>query len=317
MARRREVDADRKTSPTTRRSFLGLAAATAATAAGVGSAGAQADYETVTLSSGEAFTKSVGAGETWENVLIDATADGAHVAVTATGSDWTVRNVAVKGAVERGTVFAPSVPDPDGEAVVENVYLADGVVDDPGGNGRSTGVWVRADVGGGGDTHRGHITFRNVHVAGFNDNGLYCSGPAAQAGADAGTVTIEACCSHDNNVSQFRVGGTDGDEVRDSVCWSESGEVVPLPDGAVNARGVRVVDGTGTAEVSGCDITTPSFDAVEVHGGPTAVVADTRLDGSVDGHAETENVGESPSRSLPSGVPETPEAAASGSSGGA
>ena len=88
-----------------RRSFLKATTAAVTMAAGVGMAGAAtaaSEYETITVGAGERRTFDVGSGETFENKLIDITADNADVRVVAQGTDWTLRNIGVRGSADVG-----------------------------------------------------------------------------------------------------------------------------------------------------------------------------------------------------------------------
>ncbi|AGB16224.1 hypothetical protein Halru_1617 [Halovivax ruber XH-70] len=179
----------------TRRSFVGSVAA-GVTAAATGFAGAAAadegEYETVTLASGERKTVTVDDGETLENVLYDCTAPDTHVTISATGTDWTVRNIGVKGRVDRKeAVFG--VADTGGNtSTIENVYLGDGASD---GHRIGLGIWVAPD-------HSGHLDIDGVNIQEMGDNSFYCSAPGSKGG---GTVDIRNSYSANSWVSHFRL----------------------------------------------------------------------------------------------------------------
>ncbi|WP_458188938.1 hypothetical protein [Haladaptatus sp. NG-WS-4] len=179
-----------------RRSYLKFAGATAATFAAAGTA-TGAEYRTITVPAGETKTIDIGDGETFENVLIDMTADGASALVRTSGSGWTIRNVGFEG-IHPGDHYLlnPGVSDPNGSGLVENVYMGDGQV----AGSDSGGVWVNANL-----PHRGTITFRNVHVAGMIDNGLYGSGPGAQG--YGGNLHVESSYFKGNTISNVRLNG--------------------------------------------------------------------------------------------------------------
>jgi len=132
----------------TRRNYVrSLAAVATATTAlgGAGAASAQDDYEVIEA---EGQTITIGAGETWENKLIDMTT-GQDIIVTAHSSDWTIRNVGFKGENTSGTGSATfGISDTaGGTCTVENVYLGDGSSTgngNPNGHGQ-TAFWVAPD----------------------------------------------------------------------------------------------------------------------------------------------------------------------------
>ncbi|NIS32005.1 MAG: hypothetical protein GWN73_01330, partial [Actinobacteria bacterium] len=76
--------------------------------------------------------------------------------------DFTIRDVSVIGNQDDGWgMMRLDVTDPDGVGLVERMRLPDGAAIET----NSTGCLV-------GDEHRGQITFRDCHIAGFADNGL-------------------------------------------------------------------------------------------------------------------------------------------------
>lgn len=293
-----------------RRSFLGAAGAGVASALGVGAlagGASAADYETVTVSSGETENFSLGSGDTLENVLIDVTADGAGVSIRASGDGWTIRNVGVKGPNNSGPkkLFVPSVSE-GGSALVENFYIGDGTTLSDG--NRQGGVWVNAN-----SPHEGELVFRNVHVADWADNGLYASGHALQVGSGAGSVKIESSYAANNNISNFRLGG-EGSYVKNSTIVSDS-RVSPVPNGR-NSRGIWCKD-YGNILIENCDISMTGPDAtyaVLANNGASATVRNSRIDGPLSGDVTEESVSGDPSTKAPDGVPMTAEEAASGTS---
>jgi len=189
----RELEDDRQID---RRSYLKLAGASAATLAAAGTVNG-AEYDTITVAPGDTKTISLGDGERFENKLIDMTADGASAHITTSGSNWVVRNVGFKGTHPGGNyLMTPGVSDASGTGLVENVYMGDGQVARSG----SGGIWVNANL-----PHRGTITFRNVHIAGMIDNGLYGSGPGAQG--YGGNLDVESSYFKANTISNVRLNG--------------------------------------------------------------------------------------------------------------
>ncbi|WP_254861848.1 hypothetical protein [Halovivax gelatinilyticus] len=165
-----------------------------------GRVAAATDYETITVGAGETFRKTVGSGETWENVLIDISEPGAVYDIQADGTDWTIRNVGITGHFEGGHAepFRARVTDPDGTGTIENVCL-----DVTCGDGNATGLYVYWD-------HAGHLEIDRVNVQNWTDNGIYASGPGNSnqhpiPGA-GGTVAIRNSYAKNNDVSNFRLG---------------------------------------------------------------------------------------------------------------
>lgn len=205
----------------TRRAFLTSIATTTA-ALGVAptlTAAQSAAYETITVPAGDTHPVNVASGETVENLLIDATADGASVQIHASGDGWTIRNVGVKGQHPGGHYqFTPGVPA-GGSATVENLYLGD-----PQASGTTGGgIWVNGNL-----PHQGTLILRNIHVGGKVDNGMY---GADSASGVAGVVNAEASYFVNNNIANLRLGATDGRTCRVDNC------AVAIDESAVPACG--------------------------------------------------------------------------------
>ncbi|WP_137291722.1 hypothetical protein [Natronorubrum halophilum] len=178
-----------------RRTYLGLTGATVAGMVGATSAASAADeaYETVTVPEGEREVVNVDDGETLENVLYDVTACGAGVTIVAYGSDWTIRNIAVRGQVDMGdnTVIGGAVTD-GGSARIENVWIGDGAVYEADGG---IGIWLDPE-------HDGHLTIDRVNVQKMGNNAFYCSSPG---GNGNGTVTFRNCYAANCGVAHYRL----------------------------------------------------------------------------------------------------------------
>ncbi|PSP76507.1 hypothetical protein BRC81_12905 [Halobacteriales archaeon QS_1_68_20] len=186
--------ADDGDSPISRRSVLKMTGSTAALAAAGATAVSGESYDTITVPADAKETIYVGGGETYENVLIDMTASGASAQIITTGSNWTVRDVGFEGIHPGGHyLLTPGVESSSGTGLIENVYLGDGQVEGSG----SGGIWINANL-----PHRGTITFRNVHVAGMVDNGLYGSGVGAQG--YCGNHHVEESYFYNNTISNNR-----------------------------------------------------------------------------------------------------------------
>ncbi|THE65659.1 hypothetical protein D8Y22_06550 [Salinadaptatus halalkaliphilus] len=177
-----------------RRSVLRMAGGAVVGTALVGTASAT-DYETVTVSEGQRDVIEVEDGETLENVVYDVTASGAGVTIVATGTDWTIRNIAVWGQVDMGDRTVLGVADTDGgTSRIENVWLGDGSVYEEKG---ATGLWVDPD-------HDGHLEIERVNIQEMSDNAFYCSPPGSTCGC-GGMVTLRDCYAANSWVSQYRV----------------------------------------------------------------------------------------------------------------
>jgi hypothetical protein len=295
---------------------LRLAGGAAASVAALGGAGAAAgaEYETVTLSRGDDEKVYLGDGDTVENVLIDATAGECSYRFIADGEDWAIRNVGIKGRITGGSTqetFNLSVST-GGSGLVENVYLGDGAI----GEGDRVAFFVPLD-------HGGTLTFRNVHVAHWPNNGIYASAPGrGERDNEDGVVGIESSYARNNNIDGFRL-GTDGSYVRDSVVHVDS-NVPEVFGGAENARGVWVKDG-GRVTIEDCDVLIEHPDGGycvrQDDGGDgddgVARVVDSRIATTLDrgrfrGNVRTRSVGDDPDVSPPDSVPTSAEEAASG-----
>jgi hypothetical protein len=250
MARKPENETTDNGSLLNRRSFLKAAGtAVAATgAAGVSSVASAKQYDTITVPAGQHKAIEVGDGQTFENKLIDLTAEGAGVAFTTSGSGWTIRNVGIKGEHSgESFIMMPGVESTDGHGLIENVYMGDGTKAGQSGGG----VWVNANL-----PHQGVITVRRTHIAKTVNNGLYASGPGSQ-GAE-GITNVEDSYFHSNNISNIRTNAK-GDRtpyVKNSVVKVDDktpacGENCSKP-GAVNNRGVW--SWYGTTKVINSDI---------------------------------------------------------------
>lgn len=293
----------------TRRNYVrSLAAVATATTAlgGAGAASAQDDYEVIEA---EGQTITIGAGETWENKLIDMTT-GQDIIVTAHSSDWTIRNVGFKGENTSGTGSATfGISDTaGGTCTVENVYLGDGSSTgngNPNGHGQ-TAFWVAPD-------HSGHIDFKNVNIQNFADNAIYASAPGNKGG---GTIHIDSSFAANCYVSHFRL-ATEGSKVTNSSVSVDASE------GYVG-RGIWAW-APGTIEVDNCQIEMNGQNSAIVagaNGSPTQVsVTNSDYDEGAGISEEAgsnvqlgDGVGTDPEAVIPDGVPTSPEAAASGAS---
>ena len=144
---------------------------------------ANEDYETIELDSDRQF--NVGEGETFSNKLIIA--NGNQVTIRGDTSDWEIKNIGIKKLRgERGHIEA-FVNDPDGEALVENVYIED----------TTNNIMFVNRI------HEGHLTVRrcsfiyNGNPGDLREDGIYGSPPGNVPPKDGngygGTIDVVDC----------------------------------------------------------------------------------------------------------------------------
>ncbi|WP_276257004.1 right-handed parallel beta-helix repeat-containing protein [Halomontanus rarus] len=185
-----------------RRAYLKMAGAATAGlvgAAATGTAAAADDYEVVTIPAGQREVIRLDSGETFENVLFDQTAPGSAATIIATGTDWTIRNVAWKGEFSHHDRALGVADTGNGTSRIENVYMGDGV-DASVGNRRHPkfGLWVSPD-------HNGHLDIERMYVEGAHDNAFYGSAPGSNGNGKRGTIHYNTCYAQDCWVSCFRI----------------------------------------------------------------------------------------------------------------
>lgn len=174
-----------------------------AAAAGLGTAGLAAaeSYQTVTVGAGKTETRTLGDGDTLENVLFDITADGASLKIRPNGSNWTIRNVGVKGQphgwkLPNTSYVIGATVTKGGNGLIKNVYIGDGASaqDDV------IGIFVTLD-------HAGTVTIRDCNLQQWPNNGVYGAPPGRSAptdgGGGGGEVHIERCYARNNNLDGF------------------------------------------------------------------------------------------------------------------
>jgi hypothetical protein len=288
-----------------RRSYLKMAGAAAATvgAANVSAGSAEgASYDTITVPANTKKVIRVGAGETFENKLIDITADGAHVKLLTEGSGWTVRNVGIKGENNNrngtyGSFYLRCTEE--GEGLAENIYLGDGAADRCG--HAAVSDW---------DNH-GTVTIRNIHVQGWSADGMYMSHSGVSQSHGMGETQIENAYLKNNNIENARLGAP-GSYIKDSVIHVENQEVVSANEsGQVNARGLWFKDQSGL-KASNCDISVQGSHAVIASDNGEGTLENCRVEGPVTGPVEQVNVSGDPDVTPPGSVPMSAEEAASG-----
>ncbi|SIR07537.1 Right handed beta helix region [Haladaptatus litoreus] len=155
--------------------------------------------------------------------------------------------------------FLFGVRTASGTGLVENLRAPDGAPDGSG----AVGLFVEMNT-------TGELEFRNCHLAGFPNNGLY------QSSKSTGTVHVVGGEYRNNNIANVRLAGS-GSEVRDccvTVDTSHSDDSFPT-----NMRGIWLFAPDATVEA--CDVSftaeTVSDGAIVVAGSGTQEIRDTRI----------------------------------------
>lgn len=134
------------------------------------------------------------------------------------GDELYIGNVDINGTLDSGpSPVRLDVRDEGGSGLIERLRLPDGATAES----MITGVFV-------GDGNRGDVEFRDCHIEGFPDNGLYADPPGGRISVIGGYY---ANCG----ISNVRVKG--GSIVRGVHVRCDD-----APSGFVNMRGIRVTD---------------------------------------------------------------------------
>jgi len=165
----------------------------------------------------------------FEGFTLDHTAaDTAPTVCFYADNGLEVRDVTKRGRHDgEDTAFGFGATDPDGTALIEGLQMPDGSIPE-----KPVGVYVQGE---------GTVTFRECHVEGFGNNGLYASM------AD-GPVHVEGGLFRNNDRSNVRLGSS-GSSVRNATI-----EVTRAREADKNLRGVRISDGPGPVTVDGCTV---------------------------------------------------------------
>lgn len=324
----------------TRRGWLtsigSIATATAMGIHGSSHRGTATRYETITVASDEHKNIHVSDGETFANTLIDITAAGASTTVRASGADWTIKNIGVKGKqspnggdddVDLCEVTVPA----DGSATLENCYFGDGSE-----RGQMAAVDVTHD-------HAGTLTISNLHAAMWAHGGVNantCGWSRNQnwpKDPGKGTVHIDASFFENCNVAAVLLPSTGSSLTGSTIIVDEHAPARVFPGGGegkdMNGVWVRA-DGFARDELKNTDILVTdelsrrSPAAVTAgesreHGPPPyggdVTLVECQLQRKWknyrelgDGAITTEGLGEEPVLAPPEGVPMNAEKAASG-----
>jgi len=163
--------------------------------------------------------------------------------VWADGGTVLLKNIAIKGKVTGDSQIRPTVEDADAEMIFENVRLPDGAVDPS----EAVGVYVPA-------LHAGTLRFRNCHIEGFSDNGLYGSAPGGHPDYDEGNgpVIVEGGLYKNNNISNVRLGSDDS--VARNVTIVNDAKSPENSNGGHAQRGIRIRQAGENIRIENCDI---------------------------------------------------------------
>lgn len=238
-------------------------------------------------------------------------------AASPVGANWSVRNRYIEtGSNQLGIGCA--VTDPNGEGVIEHVYIRST------GNSDKPAIWVDPN------RHVGNLTIKNVHIEGHADNAIYAE--TAPPHGSGGTITIEDCYLHDNTRGNLRING--GTEVRNTHIHN-TGNNFPNR-GYVTAGYYSWYEGSGEITMRHCQI---DVDGSGARNGSTAIalktwgstgaygdygdnipevnVYDSQVKGPINGHDGNINLhstGSTPKIDPPKGVPMTAAEARNGTS---
>ncbi|MDQ2052043.1 hypothetical protein RBH26_16320 [Natronolimnohabitans sp. A-GB9] len=275
------------------------AVATAATSLGVaGTATAEDEYEVI-----EANGQIVTIGdETFENKLIDVS-NGNDIQFNVDGAA-TIRNIGVHGLFQ-GDGFIFSITAPSGTVEFENIYIGDGA--NKAGSGFTHGpggIFYHNDASA-------DVVFKECNVQGFPNNGWYCSNTA-----NSGSITWERCFGKNNGVATFRAANQD-DTLRECVAYNDDTDYSTENGswGGYNETSGRPlwVWEPGGITVEDCHFDAGNYNsAVVAHQGASITLDGGAVAGSTQGNVDASDAGSDPDLSLPDGVPESAEAAATG-----
>jgi hypothetical protein len=297
----------------TRREVLKLTGAAGVSAVAFSAVGQAApNYETITLNAGEEKTVSLGSNDTFEDKLVDASADGASFRIEATDSGWTIRNVGIMGPIPSSVshAIAMRVDAGDGVGTVDNVYAED----------------VTNNFMFCGAHHNGHIDIKNssyIYNLRDREDTLYGSPPGnpnadwSKTTGEGGTIRVENCYTEQIGGYGWRM-GSDGSEVVNSTLKNQNVALANLYGRTVTFRDVDVVN---------ADIGLRLGDHVngDVNGltkAPRTVVENVRIDADTTVQRNDHNGNEpelvgsisgNPDPTPPSSAPMSAEEAASGS----
>lgn len=162
----------------------------------------------------------------FQGFQLDHSAEGTGPRVQFEANDGlVVRDVSKHGLHQANqNAFRFDILTESGSGLVERLRAPDGA----GGPGNYLAVGILTPLG-----HVGHLTYRNCHVEGFPNNGLYTSGID-----EPGSITVDGGLYRNNSIAQVRI-ATSYTEVRNARI-----EVTKMPEywadeTITNMRGIR------------------------------------------------------------------------------
>jgi hypothetical protein len=276
---------------------------------------AASNYETITLEANEKKTIRLSSSDTFEDTLVDASADGAVFRLKATDSDWTIRNIGIIGPLSSSVSHAiyMRVDASDGIGTIDNVYAE---------NVTNNFMFCSAH-------HNGHISIKNstfINNLRDREDTLYGSPPGnpdadwSKTTGEGGTIRVENCYTERIGGYGWRM-GSDGSEIINCTLKNMNVALANLYGRTVTFRDVDVVSAS-----LGLRLGDPANGDVNgLTKSPRTVVENVRIDADTSvqrndhNGSEPELVGSisgSPDSTPPESAPMSAEEAASGSGGG-
>lgn len=198
----------------------------------------QGDYTEVVVPANTGNARiTVGSGETLEGLRVDLSASNNRIKFVASGTGWTLRNIAVDGLSDYHdpTGIKTFGLIAHGECLMENIYVGDGsqYYDGPGSSNGA--MWLSPDS-------TGHLVLRRIYARNWKDNAYYLSS------ARNCEIDFYDSFAANSNHANFRVGSEDAHIERCSSVYTR------------NVFGGRAVwgwdDGSGPTDiwVNNCNI---------------------------------------------------------------
>ena len=261
------------------------------------------EYQLIEVDAGETYRINLDNGQTAENILFDISASHARAQIRARANNWTIRNVGWIGNWDSTqNSWHPiicEVPSSNATGLVENVCFETTTTSDADFGDGPGGPYVFP-------SHAGHLTFKNVYLQHFQDNGIYASSPGHEGiPGSQGTIEIDTCYAFRCGTSNFRLGGN-GSEIKNSVAINGHRGLWVQTDNDCTAINCHFGDNNTDVAVGGAqssaygEVTLENcrWESETAHGGQEHTIFG-------------ESVG-TPQDFVPAGIPTTAEAAASG-----
>lgn len=277
-----------------------------------GKATENCSYDIVQIPSGGTEVLEAGSGETLENKLVDITADNAAFRVRTGNTNWTIRNIGVRGVYPLRSKSGWSNESPiiagndveGGVSRIENCYFGDG------GDWASNSHMGQAPLFMATESHSGEVHLKNINCQGWHNNAIYCNYPGEGAGGGSGgTVHLKDSFFKNNGVASIRL-GSDGSTAENCVVvggphrgywvyWENATLTncdAYMPNGRCFEAGGKGYDYQSTAQIELKDCSAEGATKTRVKGGAEII-----------GQPKS-----NPRTTPPQGVPTTPKKAACG-----